>query len=428
MRDVRNSASSNTLRRWNGLLANWQPLAGPGWLAVLVSVILLLLAYHPGVPASRPTFSAHAQLVTALDLQSRETLWSQFYRKTQSVLPWSDHILLWTGATGLTLIGLLALVTMGSGFCVRLYAPGSSPPLPRLECSTEPQLTNFRLPILRALPWLRAQGSWEGFESSQIVVKYDDQGQESVLISRRGYADSLTRRIELADCLGLTSVTVELPRLHRDVIFFPGQCGVVDKSEIPTLLGYGDECVAIGEPDGDRVEIREYQQGDPTRYILWKIVARTGGRKLYVRTPEVVGGGNIAIFFWAGSNDDGSAELLRYMLDHVLKPDTWIFGSSESPDVAFARDPALLLLAKSGCHTPGRDICQCFKKFIQQLHCDSIILFIPEDAQKLHSIKTIATVTLKPVFGSVKGATELSSDSKSFFLKEKVSVVALSHA
>ena len=53
---------------------------------------------------------------------------------------------------------------------------------------------------------------------------------------------------------------------------------------VNALLSGSDISHPIGKPIGDRMDIRNYTQGDPVRYILWKTYARTG--QLVVRTPE----------------------------------------------------------------------------------------------------------------------------------------------
>jgi hypothetical protein len=68
--------------------------------------------------------------------------------------------------------------------------------------------------------------------------------------------------------------------------------------------------------------MRRYQAGDPLRYILWRVFARS--RKLRVRSPEpaVVEEQEMFLYFITGQKDDESASLTRTVLSTFSESDT----------------------------------------------------------------------------------------------------------
>ena len=121
--------------------------------------------------------------------------------------------------------------------------------------------------------------------------------------------------------------------------------------EIPVLtsLAAGDEQAhPLGAADGDRIELRRYQPGDPARFIHWKIYARTG--KLLVRQPErsLTQTTRTVAYLIAGPRDEASAAAARVALEQGALGADWLFGADGTPTPASDLPAALEAIVRSG--------------------------------------------------------------------------------
>ena len=159
--------------------------------------------------------------------------------------------------------------------------------------------------------------------------------------------------------------------------------------QLPVEVQAGEEWGAGGRPDGDMLEIGQYHRGDLIKNILWKVVARTGNTKLYVRRPEVTISSRVAYYFVAGPGDDVAAELFDYLLREGKTGDADLYGFSTHPDrTSTSRPEARYLLVESG---RAEDVdCGGFEKFQLEVARNQVavcVLFLPNnalpDAQRL---------------------------------------------
>ncbi|MFZ4695947.1 MAG: DUF58 domain-containing protein [Verrucomicrobiia bacterium] len=167
-------------------------------------------------------------------------------------------------------------------------------------------------------------------EPSAVEVKYED-GQERVAPKRRGLFKKVVREIGIRDPFHLFRLRlIHDPSSPCEVHIQPALSAPSEEPGRATLAHGGDLPALEGRADGDRMEIRPYQEGDSSRHISWKTVARSGGEKLFVRTPEVVGQELVAIFLVAGEGDDASAELARCAIEDKWFGANWVFGTSRT--------------------------------------------------------------------------------------------------
>ncbi|MCA9535970.1 MAG: DUF58 domain-containing protein [Myxococcales bacterium] len=120
---------------------------------------------------------------------------------------------------------------------------------------------------------------------------------------------------------------------------------------MPVLTSFsaGDEQAhPLGAADGDRVELRRYQPGDPARFIHWKIYARTG--KLLVRQPEraLMQTTRTVAYLLAGERDEPSAAAARVALEQRALGDDWLFGAAGTPTPTSDLPAALDAIIRSG--------------------------------------------------------------------------------
>src|SRR5205814_5321723 len=99
---------------------------------------------------------------------------------------------------------------------------------------------------------------------------------------------------------------------------------------LPGLAAGDDEAHPLGQPVGDRIEMRPYVPGDSPRTIAWKIYGRTG--KLVVRAPErarIVSPRGCA-YQVAGPHDESTAAVARAVLERGFLGQEWRFGADGS--------------------------------------------------------------------------------------------------
>jgi hypothetical protein len=104
----------------------------------------------------------------------------------------------------------------------------------------------------------------------------------------------------------------------------------------------------FGKPQGDRLDIRNYSQGDPMRYILWKVYARTG--ELVVRTPERAyqPTKKMLAYLIVSPEDQVAAGMALVALQGDLLGTEWHFGVDGSSTTISERDLAMQAVIGSG--------------------------------------------------------------------------------
>src|SRR5690606_13997025 len=146
-----------------------------------------------------------------------------------------------------------------------------------------PVPTGFWLPRLRYVPFIAIRWRWLEPEAQVQVVPKGRQLREEVIAARRGRVGAVVRELEVGDIFGISQIRMRLTE-QRKVRFVPsvGQLKRVDV--IRGMAGGEDISHPDGPPDGELYDLRHYSPGDPIRFVLWKVFART--RQLVVRAPE----------------------------------------------------------------------------------------------------------------------------------------------
>jgi len=175
-----------------------------------------------------------------------------------------------------------------------------------------------------------------------IEVEADD-GLEKVTFGRRCHIDFnssskflLKRKVLVSDPLGMfvftASSEVKVPEIHIDSREFEGTSPNRLRSIANTA---GSKASATGKPDGDLTEMREYQEGDSIRLMLWKVLAKTGGQRKMVRTEERVESQRTALFFFPTRNpdDERAASFVKYYFRQRELAGDWVFGLSGDEEV-----------------------------------------------------------------------------------------------
>jgi hypothetical protein len=214
-----------------------------------------------------------------------------------------------------------------------------------IECGFSTR-TGFRLPRLRWLPGVRVTWRWVDPGADVRMLEAGGWLEEEVTAHARGWSETLRRRVEIFDAFGLASIALESVEA-RPVRMLPSVGALKQMHVVRTLAGGGDIAHPAGTPEGDRLDLRQYTPGDPIRFVLWRVFART--RDLVVRTPEkaLSAARKTLAYLVTGAADEPAAGAARVAVDVGALGGDWALGADGVPEAATTREAALEALARS---------------------------------------------------------------------------------
>ena len=257
-----------------------------------------------------------------------------------------DLVLLGIGAVGLGLAGLTLPLTAAGALLAWRAARGQQADRPlRLECGYWAR-TGFSLPTLWYLPFVHLSWSWESPVADVRMVRLRRRLHEEVRPRRRGIMGAVTRRLEVADIFGITRLVFRLEQ-RRAVRFLPWIGGLKQMHVVRGMSGGDDMYHPEGAAEGDPYDTRHYSPGDPIRFVLWKVFAKS--RDLIVRTPEraISPVRQTMAYLVAGEGDEAAAGAARVAVDVGVLGGDWVLGADGCGEVADTKDHALEILARS---------------------------------------------------------------------------------
>ncbi len=162
---------------------------------------------------------------------------------------------------------------------------------------------------------------------------------EIIRFSERGRLSKIEQVVTVRDLFGLVAISWPFVRAVNLVVE-PKKHACEFALELQDITGEGISHPQ-GQPEGDRVELRPYAPGDPLRFVLWKIYART--RRLVVRTPERALNPEPTALgcFIAGPNDELSASTARLLLEHGGFGQDFVFVASGAKSPARNKQGAI---------------------------------------------------------------------------------------
>jgi uncharacterized protein (DUF58 family) len=257
-----------------------------------------------------------------------------------------DFVLLIVGGVAAVLVALALLATMiaaiairrGRGFTTRSTAIEG-------DCDS-PVRTGFSMPRRAWLPLLSVQWRWASPAATVDIVAHRGRLEEEVVAHRRGVSEAIERRFEIGDVFGLTHVRF-VAREARRVRFSPS-VGKLDVFEVIRGVSGGDDFAhPEGPPDGSPYDLRPYVPGDPLRFVLWKVYART--RELVVRAPEraLSPARQAAAYLVVDAADEPAAGAARLAVDRGALGNDWVLGADGVGNDATDAREAVDLLARS---------------------------------------------------------------------------------
>ncbi|KIG19209.1 hypothetical protein DB30_04674 [Enhygromyxa salina] len=257
-----------------------------------------------------------------------------------------DLVLLVVGAVGVGIaaLGLLATLTGALVLWLRQRNRPAEGSLD-VECGY-PVATGYWLPRLRWLPFVAISWRWLEPEAQVRIVPQRGRLREEVIASRRGRVGAVVRELEIGDIFGLSQIRLRVAE-QRKVRFVPsvGQLQRVDV--IRGMAGGDDISHPEGPQEGELYDLRAYTPGDPIRFVLWKVFART--RQLVVRAPERALSPirQTCAYLVAGGSDEPAAGAARLAVELGALGTDWVLGADGSNDDATRKDQAVDVLARS---------------------------------------------------------------------------------
>ncbi len=259
-----------------------------------------------------------------------------------------DLILLGVGAVGLGVGALSLLLTVLAAVLCRRAArklENSTVEHRSLECGYW-AATGFSIPSFWYLPFVSVRWSWEEPLALVRVKRKRGRAHEEVFGQRRGETKQIVRRFDVGDIFGLCKITFRSTQSSE--IRMMSWVGALRQMHVLRGLASGDDIShPEGPPQGDRYDMRHYVPGDPIRFILWKVFAKT--RQLVIRTPEraISQARQTAVYMVADSSDEPAAGAARMAVDFGAFGGDWVLGADGSEGVATSREKALDLLVRS---------------------------------------------------------------------------------
>ncbi|TVQ88851.1 MAG: DUF58 domain-containing protein [Deltaproteobacteria bacterium] len=289
-----------------------------------------------------------------------------------------DRVLLTVGAAavGLTLCAIL-FVTVGALLCYRTILAQPQRGVLRLEVGQWGD-TGFSVVRPWLVPWLDL--TWTVL-SPAIEPRVEAVGRRMVerwRAERRGHHDLIHRRFTVRDAFGLASVCFDL-REARPQHFSPTRGKLANVQVIQGLSGGDQIGHHEGSPQGDLVDMRSYGPGDPIRFVLWRVYARS--RQLLVRTPErALSPVERTLAYLVTSPDDEAAAATAQLAvsTDVLGKD-WIFATDGQLEPCRTAHEATQALIRSASHPPdqGGSGLLPFLEGQQDFSARRAVLFVP---------------------------------------------------
>lgn len=258
----------------------------------------------------------------------------------------SDLILLVMGAVALAVgaLTLLAVVLTALGLWLRLRKVRDGDKL-NMECGFSTR-SGFSLSSLWYVPFVKLGWSWVTPEANVALVRQSRRLHEVVTPTRRGLCDQVVRRIDVGDAFGLTKISFTM-REERVVRFVPS-VGALRKMDVVRSIASGEDMPHPGgQPEGERADLRRYNPGDPVRFILWKVFAKT--REIVIRTPEraIAPARQTCAYLVAAPGDEAAAGAARVALESGSLGTSWLLGADGADEPAKHKAHALEVLARS---------------------------------------------------------------------------------
>jgi len=203
------------------------------------------------------------------------------------------------------------------------------------------------------LPFVHVSWTWLLPEAEVRAVRRRGRLHEEINARHRDAIGQVVRRFDVGDIFGLTSMSFNQAET-RPVSLLPWIGSLRQMHVVRGMAGGTDISHPEGPPEGDPFDMRRYVQGDPIRYVLWKVFAKT--RDLVVREPEraISPSRQTVAYLVASEGDDPAAGAARVAVDVGAFGGEWTLGADGCGEVADNKDKALEVLTQSARATEAQ--------------------------------------------------------------------------
>ena len=314
----------------------------------------------------------------------------------------ADLILLIIGAMGLGMgaIALLATSFTALGLWLQLRKVGGGDKL-GMECGFSTR-SGFSVSTLWFIPFVKLGWSWLNPVAVVELKKHNRRFHEVVTPTRRGLCDEVVRKVDIGDAFGLTKISFRM-REERDVRFYPS-VGNLRKMDVVRSIASGEDMPHPGgQPEGERADLRRYNPGDPVRFILWKVFAKT--REIVIRTPEraIAPARQTCAYLVAGAGDEAAARAARVAIEAGSLGTQWVLGADGADEPAKHKIQALEVLARSGnCddEQAGAGLSRFLQKHAATGGARVVVFVPPKPGPWLEKVMAAAKARSSPTRGS----------------------------
>lgn len=287
-----------------------------------------------------------------------------------------DHVLRVVGSVGLGLIALTVPGVVLTALWIAWRSRDGAAPL-TLEAGRE-GLTGFGLTRPWFPPLLDLSWAWEEPAARVRLVRRGRRCEERVLPLRRGEGTRIVRQVEVSDVFGLARVRFGVTE-SRPWRFDPSK-GALDNVYVMRGMAGGDAVHhPHGSATGDLYDMRHYGAGDPIRFVLWKVFARS--RELMVRTPERAMSPvqQTIAYLVSGDGDQAAAGAARAAIESGVVGEDWALGTDGGSGVATRPGDALDLIVRSA-GAAAEEGAAGLRDFLQERHRGGVrraMIFVP---------------------------------------------------
>ena len=283
-----------------------------------------------------------------------------------------DYFLNVIGFAGLCIGIVCILFSLNIGFFLWWQLKKIEPMEGTLLLEGQSRRSLFRLPLFWWVPFLDVRWMLTDFGL------FCDGNEEVLTPLKRGEWDILERKFIIRDIFGFTSISFSMSQ-NCELQVLPDKGGFDKPLSVKSLLSGSDISHPIGNPIGDRMDIRNYVQGDPIRYILWKTYARTG--QLVVRTPEraLQPSPKMQAYLVVGEGDSPAAGILWALVESNLLGKEWeVAGDGFTTGITEIDDAKNMIIASANSKETQAESLQSYLQNTKQtFEKPRLLLFVP---------------------------------------------------
>lgn len=291
----------------------------------------------------------------------------------------SDYVLRAGAMVVAGLVAVCVLFVTAGAVVLALHIRQRAQPVERMTDTGVEYDTGLRFSRFRWWPLIHLDMTWADPQDVQVLVDIDEgEYVEAVVHRSRGRPQRVRRYFKVSDIFGLAKL--RFPWTVTAHLRIAPSSGSIDMTIARREISGDGYSHPSGEPIGERVDMRRYADGDPLRFVLWKVYART--RRLLVRTPEraVAPQPSTVAYFVAGPGDEPVAAAARMFLEAGLFGSDFLLFADGAERPASTLDDALeaLIDTVEFRDQGGRDLARVLTE-VPPAQLGQLLVFVPPE-------------------------------------------------